>query len=115
MSGRMYSEVLGQLHFWIFFIGVNVLFFPQHFLGQQGMPRRYPDYAEAFTYWHHISSIGYAIMAVGMLFFFANIVYAYVAGKKAAANPWGEGATTLEWTLSSPPPFHQFNELPRIA
>ncbi|MBB5706429.1 cytochrome c oxidase subunit I [Sphingopyxis panaciterrulae] len=115
MSGRMYSEVLGQLHFWIFFIGVNILFFPQHFLGQQGMPRRYPDYAEAFTYWHHISSIGYAIMAVGMFFFFLNLVYAFVAGKKAADNPWGEGATTLEWTLSSPPPFHQFNELPRIA
>jgi len=115
MSGRMYSEVLGQLHFWIFFIGVNVLFFPQHFLGQQGMPRRYPDYAEAFTYWHHISSIGYAIMAVGMLFFFVNVIYSLVAGKKAVDNPWGEGATTLEWTLSSPPPFHQFNELPRIA
>src|SRR3546814_3871201 len=79
------------------------------------LPRRYPDYAEAFTYWHHISSIGYAIMAVGMFFFFLNLVYAFVAGKKAADNPWGEGATTLEWTLSSPPPFHQFNELPRIA
>ena len=115
MTGRMYSEVLGQLHFWIFFIGVNVLFFPQHFLGQQGMPRRYPDYAEAFTYWHHISSIGYAIMAVGMVFFFVNVFYSLFAGKKAADNPWGEGATTLEWTLSSPPPFHQFNELPRIA
>ncbi|SNS36103.1 cytochrome c oxidase subunit I [Sphingopyxis indica] len=115
MSGRMYSEVLGQLHFWIFFIGVNVLFFPQHFLGQQGMPRRYPDYAEAYAYWHLISSYGYAIMAVGMVFFFVNVIYSLVAGKKAVDNPWGEGATTLEWTLSSPPPFHQFNELPRIA
>ena len=115
MSGRMYSEVLGQLHFWIFFIGVNVMFFPQHFLGQQGMPRRYPDYAEAYAYWHHISSLGYVIMAVGMIFFFVNILYSLFAGKKAADNPWGEGATTLEWTLSSPPPFHQFNELPRIA
>ncbi|SKB44276.1 cytochrome c oxidase subunit I [Sphingopyxis flava] len=115
MSGRMYSETLGQLHFWIFFVGVNLMFFPQHFLGQQGMPRRYPDYPEAFAYWHHISSIGYAVMAVGMLFFFVNLVYSMVAGKKAADNPWGEGATTLEWTLSSPPPFHQFNELPRIA
>jgi cytochrome c oxidase subunit 1 len=115
MSGRMYNEVLGQLHFWIFFIGVNVLFFPQHFLGQQGMPRRYPEYAEAFSYWHHISSLGYVIMGVGMIFFFVNIAWSMVAGKKAADNPWGEGATTLEWTLSSPPPFHQFNELPRIA
>jgi cytochrome c oxidase subunit I len=115
MSGRMYSEALGQLHFWIFFIGVNVMFFPQHFLGQQGMPRRYPDYAEAYAHWHLISSYGYVIMGVGMLFFFANILYSLFAGKKAADNPWGEGATTLEWTLSSPPPFHQFNELPRIA
>lgn len=115
MSGRMYNEALGQIHFWVFFIGVNVLFFPQHFLGQQGMPRRYPDYAEAYAFWHLISSYGYAIMGVGMLFFFANILYSLFAGKKAADNPWGEGATTLEWTLSSPPPFHQFNELPRIA
>jgi len=115
MSGRMYSEVLGQLHFWVFFIGVNVLFFPQHFLGQQGMPRRYPDYAEAYAYWHLVSSWGYVIMGVGMIFFFLNIGWALFAGKKAADNPWGEGATTLEWTLSSPPPFHQFNELPRIA
>lgn len=115
MSGRMYNEFLGQLHFWIFFIGVNVLFFPQHFLGQQGMPRRYPDYAEAYAFWHLISSYGYAIMAVGMIFFFVNILYSLFAGKKAVDNPWGEGATTLEWTLSSPPPFHQFNELPRIA
>ena len=115
MSGRMYSEFLGQLHFWIFFIGVNVLFFPQHFLGQQGMPRRYPDYAEAYAFWHLISSYGYVIMGVGVLIFFANILYSLVAGKRAADNPWGEGATTLEWTLSSPPPFHQFNELPRIA
>ncbi|MBB6425079.1 cytochrome c oxidase subunit I [Sphingopyxis sp. JAI128] len=115
MSGRMYSEVLGQLHFWIFFIGVNILFFPQHFLGQHGMPRRYPDYAEAYAYWHLISSYGYVIMGVGVLIFFVNILYSLFAGKKAADNPWGEGATTLEWTLSSPPPFHQFNELPRIA
>lgn len=115
MSGRMYSEFLGQLHFWIFFIGVNVLFFPQHFLGQQGMPRRYPDYPDAYAFWHLISSYGYVIMGVGVLIFFANILWSLAAGKKAADNPWGEGATTLEWTLSSPPPFHQFNELPRIA
>jgi cytochrome c oxidase subunit 1 len=114
MSGRMYSEFLGQLHFWVFFIGVNVMFFPMHFLGQQGMPRRYPDYAVAYEYWHYISSIGYAIMAVGILIFFVNLLYTFLAGRRAEANPWGEGATTLEWTLSSPPPFHQFNQLPKI-
>ena len=114
MSGRMYNELLGQLHFWIFFIGVNVLFFPMHFLGLDGMPRRYPDYPDAFTYWNAIATHGYEIMAVGMVFFFINVVWSLVAGKKAPGNPWGEGATTLEWTLSSPPPYHQFQTLPRI-
>jgi cytochrome c oxidase subunit 1 len=114
MTGRMYNEFLGKLHFWVFFIGVNVLFFPMHFLGQDGMPRRYPDYPEAFAYWNEVASWGYAIMAVGMLFFFLNVIISYFAGRKAADNPWGEGATTLEWTLSSPPPFHQFETLPVI-
>jgi cytochrome c oxidase subunit 1 len=115
MSGRMHSEFLAHVHFWIFFIGVNIIFFPQHFLGLQGMPRRYPDYAEAYTYWNQIASeIGYTTMAAGMLVFFINLAYAYAAGKKAEDNYWGEGATTLEWTLSSPPPYHQFETLPVI-
>ncbi|MBB5711418.1 cytochrome c oxidase subunit I [Sphingomonas xinjiangensis] len=114
ISGRMYNELLGQLHFWVFFIGVNVLFFPMHFLGLQGMPRRYPDYPDAYAYWNQIASHGYEIMALGMVFFFVNIIWSLFSGKKAEANPWGEGATTLEWTLSSPPPFHQFETLPRI-
>jgi cytochrome c oxidase subunit I len=114
MSGRMYSEALGQAHFWVFFAGVNVLFFPMHFLGLQGMPRRYPDYPDAYAHWNEIASWGYAIMAIGMVIFFVNILYSLVAGKKAADNPWGEGATTLEWTLSSPPPFHQFETLPKV-
>ena len=114
MSGRAYNETLGKLHFWVFFIGVNVLFMPQHFLGQDGMPRRIPDYPEQFAHYNLISSYGYAIMAVGMLFFFANVIWSLIAGKRVAGNYWGEGATTLEWTLSSPPPFHQFETLPVI-
>ena len=114
MSGRMHSELLSHLHFWVFFVGVNLIFFPMHFLGLQGMPRRYPDYPEAYAYWNDIASIGYTVMAASMVIFFANLVYAFVAGKKAGDNPWGEGATTLEWTLSSPPPFHQFETLPVI-
>jgi cytochrome c oxidase subunit 1 len=114
MSGRMYNEALGQLHFWLFFIGVNVLFFPMHFLGLQAMPRRVPDYAPAYEYWNHIASLGYLIMAAGMLVFFVNLFLSLFAGRKADDNPWGEGATTLEWTLSSPPPYHQFNTLPVI-
>ena len=114
MSGRQYNETLGKLHFWIFFIGVNVLFFPQHFLGQQGMPRRIPDYPAQFEHYNYLSSVGYGIMAFGMLFFFINVIYSLLAGPKVGDNYWGEGATTLEWTLSSPPPFHQFETLPVI-
>jgi len=114
MSGRMYNELLGQLHFWVFFIGVNVMFFPMHFLGLQGMQRRVPDYADALAKWNGVASVGYMIMAVGMIIFFVNLFWSLFAGKKAEDNPWGEGATTLEWTLSSPPPYHQFETLPRI-
>jgi cytochrome c oxidase subunit 1 len=114
MSGRMYNELLGKLHFFIMFIGVNLIFFPQHFLGLDGMPRRIPDYTPAFSYWNYISTVGYMVMAAGMVIFFVNIIWSLIAGKKAPDNYWGEGATTLEWTLSSPPPYHQFETLPKI-
>jgi cytochrome c oxidase subunit 1 len=115
MWGKNYNEFLGQVHFWLFFVGVNVLFFPMHFLGLQGMPRRYPDYPEAFAHWNHVASAyGYTLMLAGMVVFFVNVIISLAAGKKAAANPWGEGATTLEWTLSSPPPYHQFETLPQV-
>jgi heme/copper-type cytochrome/quinol oxidase subunit 1 len=76
-----------------------------HFLGMDGMQRRVPDYPEAFAGWHGWATTGYIIMAVGMVFFFVNIFWSLLAGKKAPDNPWGEGATTLEWTLSSPAAF----------
>jgi cytochrome c oxidase subunit 1 len=114
MSGRHLNELLGHLHFWVFFIGVNMLFFPMHFLGNQGMPRRYPDYPDAYAHWNEIASYGYAIMGVGVLIFFVNVFWSLAAGRRAEDNYWGEGATTLEWTLSSPPPFHQFETLPVI-
>ncbi len=114
MSGYRYNAFLGGLHFWLMFIGVNIVFFPQHFLGLQGMPRRYIDYPEAFAYWNHISSLGYLITVAGVFVFLIMLVEMFMVRRKAGANPWGEGATTLEWTLSSPPPFHQFNELPVI-
>jgi cytochrome c oxidase subunit 1 len=114
MSGRQYNEFLGQVHFWVFFLGVNILFFPMHFLGTQGMPRRYPDYPDAYAHWNEIASYGYVIMAASMVVFFVNVLWSLVSGPKASDNPWGEGATTLEWTLSSPPPYHQFETLPKI-
>ena len=114
MSGYRYNGFLGGLHFWITFVGVNLIFFPQHFLGLQGMPRRYVDYYEGYAYWNYISSLGYLITVIGTMFFFVMLVELFMAKRKAGANPWGEGATTLEWTLSSPPPFHQYAELPVI-
>jgi cytochrome c oxidase subunit 1 len=114
MWGRNYNEILGQLHFWVFFAGVNILFFPMHFLGLDGMQRRVPDYPDAFAGWNQVASWGYILMAIGMVIFFVNVIWSLMFGKKTAPNPWGEGATTLEWTLSSPPPFHQFEKLPRI-
>jgi len=115
MWGYMYSEFWGQLHFWVTFIGVNLVFFPQHFLGLAGMPRRYVDYPDAYAYWNYISSIGSYISAAGVLIFLVMLVEMFMSKRKAADNPWGVGATTLEWTLSSPPPFHQFNTLPKIT
>lgn len=115
MTGRIIPEWAGKLHFWLAFIGANVLFFPMHFLGLAGMPRRYADYPEAFAGWHKVSTYGGHIFALGMFVFVIGVVLAFRSKVRAADNPWGEGATTLEWTLSSPPPFHQFETLPRIA
>ena len=115
ITGYMYNETIGKAHFWVTFIGVNLVFFPQHFLGLAGMPRRYVDYPDAFAGWNHVSSIGSYISGFGVLIFLYGLFDAfYLRKERAADNPWGPGATTLEWTLSSPPPFHQFNTLPRI-
>src|SRR6516164_1023126 len=114
MTGYTYSDFLGKLHFWLAFIGANLIFFPQHFLGLAGMPRRIADYPDAFAGWNYVSSIGSYVFALGLLVFFYAMISAFVRKKTAASNPWGEGATTLEWTLPSPPPFHQFETLPLI-
>jgi cytochrome c oxidase subunit 1 len=115
MTGHIIPEWAGKLHFWLAFIGANVLFFPMHFLGLAGMPRRYADYADAFAGWHKVSTYGGHIFALGMFVFVIGVVLAFRSKERAADNPWGEGATTLEWTLSSPPPYHQFETLPRIV
>ncbi len=114
MFGYMYNETIGKVHFWVTFVGVNLVFFPQHFLGLAGMPRRYADYPDAYHGWNMVSSIGSYISALGVLIFLYGVFEAFSKKRVAAANPWGEGATTLEWTLSSPPPFHQFETLPHI-
>jgi cytochrome c oxidase subunit 1 len=78
------------------------------------MPRRYVDYPDAFAGWNFVSSIGSYISAVAVLIFLFGMIEAFMKERVAGDNPWGPGATTLEWTLSSPPPFHQFEVLPRI-
>ncbi|PIZ32785.1 MAG: cytochrome c oxidase subunit I [Alphaproteobacteria bacterium CG_4_10_14_0_8_um_filter_37_21] len=114
MSGYQYRESLGKIHFWLTFIGVNLLFLPQHFLGLAGMPRRVPDYPDAYAGWNKVSSLGGALSGFAALFFIYVIFIIFWDKKKAAGNPWGESADTLEWTLPSPAPFHCFETPPVI-
>jgi cytochrome c oxidase subunit 1 len=114
MTGHEYPEFWGKVHFWTTFIGVNLTFFPMHFLGLAGMPRRYPDYPEAFAGWNFVASIGAFIAGFSVLIFLYVIYRTFTSTNRVPANYWGPSATTLEWTVSSPPPFHTFEELPRI-
>jgi cytochrome c oxidase subunit I len=114
MSGRQYPEWAGKLHFWAMFIGSNLTFFPQHFLGRQGMPRRYIDYPEAFAYWNWFSSVGAFISFASFVFFIGIVFYTLLWGRRVTENNyWNEYADTLEWTLPSPPPEHTFEQLPK--
>ena len=92
ICGYKYNETLGKLHFWVTFIGVNLLFFPQHFLGLAGMPRRYIDYPEAFAGWNYVSSLGSYISFAGVLIFLYVFFEALCARTGGADNPWGEAA-----------------------
>jgi cytochrome c oxidase subunit I len=112
-TGKMMPEWVGRTHFWLMFVGANVTFFPQHFLGRQGMPRRYIDYPEAFATWNYVSSVGAFIAFASFLFFIAALFWVLLRQPRTApANPWNEWADTLEWTLPSPPPEHTFEILP---
>ena len=114
MSGRQYPEWAGKLHFWMMFIGSNMIFFPQHFLGRQGMPRRYIDYPVEFAYWNNISSLGAYLSFASFLLFIGIVIYTLRAGQRVGVpNYWNEHADTLEWTLPSPPPEHTFEQLPK--
>lgn len=114
MTGRMYNETLGRWQFWTSFVGINMTFFPMHFSGLAGMPRRYIDYPDAFHGWNMISSWGAMITGASTLLFVYIFWSALRNGPKVEANYWGEGATTLEWTVASPPPFHTFEDPPVI-
>jgi len=112
-TGHMYNETLGKWHFWLSTISVNVLFFPQHFLGLAGMPRRIPDYALQFSDWNMVSSIGGFVFGASQLLFAYIVIQTIRGGVKATDNVW-EGARGLEWTLTSPPPYHSFTEAPVV-
>ncbi|KAF1856942.1 hypothetical protein Lal_00002315 [Lupinus albus] len=116
--GRTYPETLGQIHFWITFFGVNLTLFPMHFLGLSGMPRRIPDYPDAYAGWNALSSFGSYISVVGIRRFFVVVTITSSSGNNITrANiPWAveENSTTLEWLVQSPPAFHTFGELPAI-
>ena len=112
MTGRMYSEGLGKLHFALTFIGTNLCFFPMHPLGLQGMPRRVASYDPEFAFWNVLASLGGFLLGVSTIPFILNMVSSWVQGEKAPKNPWR--AIGLEWLVSSPPSHENFEELPIV-
>ncbi|QOD82486.1 cytochrome c oxidase subunit I [Chromobacterium haemolyticum] len=113
MTGKMYHEGLGKLHFWWSLLWFNVTFFPMHFLGLAGMPRRIPDYALQFTEFNQLASIGALMFGLGQLIFLYNILHSLRRGRPAPPHPW-EGANTLEWAIPTPAPYHSFVEAPQL-
>ena len=126
ITGYQYPETLGKIHFWLMFIGVNITFFPQHFLGLAGFPRRYSDFPDAYAGWNYISSFG-SIVSVVAVFTFLLVIYRTLTdGKAVNGNYWRslelfEQTTdtpnihSLEWTQTSPPALHTYNELPYLV
>jgi cytochrome c oxidase subunit 1 len=113
MTGRMYDETLGKLHFFLTFVAFNLTFFPQHYIGLRGMPRRVADYDPAFSDWNLVSSIGSFVLGLATLIFVYNVVVSWRSGAPAPSNPWR--ALTIEWQVSSPPPKFNFDEIPQVV
>jgi cytochrome c oxidase subunit 1 len=113
MTGRMYDESLGRLHFWLSFIFFNLTFGPMHFVGIDGMPRRVADYAHQYAAWNALISVSAFIFGMTFFIFVYNIVTSWRHGPRAVANPWR--AHTLEWQVSSPPPIFNFDEVPTVV
>jgi cytochrome c oxidase subunit 1 len=113
ITGYMYNETIGKLHFWVTFIGVNLVFFPQHFLGLAGMPRRIPDYSVQFADWNMVSSIGAFGFGLSQLLFIWLIVKCVRGGERATAGVW-DWPHGLEWTVPSPAPYHTFEKAPEV-
>ena len=111
--GNMYDETLGKLHFWLSFVGMNVAFFPMHFVGLAGMPRRIPDYALQFADFNQISSVGAFLFGATQLFFMFIVIKTIRGGKKATSEVW-ENPEGLEWSIPSPAPYHTFSTPPEV-
>ena len=112
MFGKMYPEIWGKISCAFIFVGFNVTFLPQFWLGKLGMPRRYADYLPEYTFWNMVSSVGSWLIGLGFLIMFIYFIWSLFRGKKAPANPWG--GDTLEWKIPSPPTLHNFDEVPEI-
>jgi cytochrome c oxidase subunit 1 len=113
ITGRMMNETLGKIHFWVNFIGFNLCFLPMHKLGLMGMPRRVASYDPAFTYLNVVVSVGGFLLGISVLPFLFNVIYSWLKGPKASANPWE--SLTFEWTTPSPPPEENFAVLPVLT
>jgi cytochrome c oxidase subunit 1 len=113
MTGKMYNETMGQIHFWITFIAFNGTFMPMHWLGLMGMPRRVAIYDPQYTFWNQFASVSSFILALSMLLFLYNmLIWTPRKGKPAGPNPWG--GRTLEWMISSPPPYYNYKKIPAV-
>ena len=113
MSGRLMHEGLAKAHFWLTFVGFNATFFPMHWVGLMGMPRRVPVYDPQFQTLNVIASYGSFLLAISTLLLFANVFWSLTKGPKAPSDPWG--ARTLEWMISSPPPYYNFKKIPQVV
>ncbi len=113
MTGRMYNERLGKLHFWLTFVGFNATFFPMHYIGTQGMPRRVADYADRFADFNMFISVASFFLGASTIVFLYNMIVSWARGPKAPSNPWH--SMTLEWQVSSPPPVFNFDEIPQVV
>jgi cytochrome c oxidase subunit 1 len=113
MTGRMFDERLGKLHFWLTFVSFNATFGPMHLIGVEGMPRRVADYADKFAGWNLFISLSSFVLGLSTLVFVYNMVASWRGGPRAVANPWR--ALTLEWQVSSPPPIFNFDNVPTVV
>jgi cytochrome c oxidase subunit I len=113
MTGRMYNERLGKIHFWMTFVGFNLTFFPMHWLGLRGMPRRVADYDPAYGDWNLVISLASFTLGASTVLFLYNMIVSWRFGEPAPANPWR--SLTLEWQVSSPPPVFNFDEIPQVV